>query len=201
MAGTECASAAQVWNLNEETLLAANAILGDRRDKRRLLGMHGLLRARPCARPAHRSAVRLPLRPSLSALLPRIPARSASGSSPHAAAVAYGFFDPRRVVLPGSSGAELAKQHSRTRYLLVPVATLNHVCLGSVFAWSMFNQPLMRLLGVVAPAAADWTLGDVTLTFSLIMGGFAWGAVFSKHLDRMVRAAAPPPAQRRAGDG
>jgi len=49
----------------------------------------------------------------------------------------------------------------------------------------MFNQPLMRLQGVVVPAASDWTLGDVTVTFSLVMGGFAWGAVFSSYLDRM----------------
>lgn len=73
---------------------------------------------------------------------------------------------------------------SRTRWALIPFATANHVCLGSVFAWSLFNQPLMRLNGVVAPAASDWTLGDSTTTFSLVMGGFAWGFVFSRYLDR-----------------
>ena len=91
------------------------------------------------------------------------------------------FFDPARIVLHEDPAA-LA---GRVRWRLVPFATLNHLSLGSVFAWSMFNQPLMRLQGVVVPAAHDWTLGDVTVTFSLIMGGFAWGAVFSKHLDRM----------------
>ncbi|KAH9256315.1 hypothetical protein BASA81_005536 [Batrachochytrium salamandrivorans] len=73
---------------------------------------------------------------------------------------------------------------SRTRWVLIPFATANHVCLGSVFAWSLFNQPLMRLNGVVAPAASDWTLGDSTTTFSLVMGGFAWGFVFSRYLDQ-----------------
>lgn len=37
---------------------------------------------------------------------------------------------------------------------------------------------------MVAPASNDWLLGDITLTFSLVMGGFVWGAVFSKYLDR-----------------
>ena len=37
--------------------------------------------------------------------------------------------------------------------------------------------------GVVVPASADWAIGDVTITFSLVMGGFAWGAVFGKYLD------------------
>lgn len=41
----------------------------------------------------------------------------------------------------------------------------------------------MRVNGVVAPAASDWALSDITTTFSLVMGGFIWGAVFSKKLD------------------
>ncbi|GBG33808.1 Monocarboxylate transporter 14 [Hondaea fermentalgiana] len=69
------------------------------------------------------------------------------------------------------------------RWALIPAATLNHMCIGSIFAWSIFNTPLTRLSGVVAPAANDWLLGDVTVTFSLVMGGFAWGAVFGNRLD------------------
>jgi hypothetical protein len=69
------------------------------------------------------------------------------------------------------------------RHALLPAAMLNHLCLGSVFAWSVFSQPLMRLGGVVTPACADWALGDVSVTFSLVMGGFAWGAVLGRQLD------------------
>lgn len=61
---------------------------------------------------------------------------------------------------------------------------INHLCLGSVFAWSIFNQPLTRLHGFLVPASADWTLGDVSITFSLVMAGFAWGAFLSKYLER-----------------
>ena len=52
-----------------------------------------------------------------------------------------------------------------------------------MFAWSIFNQPLTRLHGVIAPAALDWSMGDVAITFSLVMGGFAWGALLGKTLD------------------
>lgn len=69
------------------------------------------------------------------------------------------------------------------RHALLPAAMLNHLCLGSVFAWSVFSQPLMRLGGVVTPACADWALGEVSITFSLVMGGFAWGAVLGRQLD------------------
>lgn len=68
------------------------------------------------------------------------------------------------------------------RYRLLPFAMVNHLCLGSILAWSMFNVPLTRLDGVVAPAAHDWMLGDIGVTFSLVMGGFVWGSILSSRL-------------------
>jgi MFS family permease len=67
---------------------------------------------------------------------------------------------------------------------LLPLAMLNHLALGSVFAWSIFNKPLTRIHGVVVPSADDWALSDVSLTFSLVMGGFVWGAILSNKLDQ-----------------
>ena len=37
--------------------------------------------------------------------------------------------------------------------------------------------------GVVVPASTDWALGDGTVTFSLVMGGFAWAGVFGNYLE------------------
>ena len=49
----------------------------------------------------------------------------------------------------------------------VPVpAIATHLCIGSVYSWSLFNEPLTRELGVVASAAADWDLGMVVPVFS-----------------------------------
>jgi hypothetical protein len=70
---------------------------------------------------------------------------------------------------------------SINRFIFVPAAIINHMCLGGVFAWSMFNEPITHLHGVVAPAVADWTLSQTSMTFSLIMGGFVWGAFVAKY--------------------
>jgi len=57
--------------------------------------------------------------------------------------------------------------------------------MGSVFAWSLLNEPIMRQHGVVVNAPQDWTLGQVSVTFSLIMGGFAWGIVCGRYFETL----------------
>jgi len=64
---------------------------------------------------------------------------------------------------------------------IVPAAVFTQLSLGSVFAWSLFNQPLTHLQGVVAPAAADWTLSQIMPVFSTTMAVFGVGcAVFGR---------------------
>ena len=41
-----------------------------------------------------------------------------------------------------------------------------HLCIGSVYAWSIFNTPLTREFGVIAASSADWSLGSVVPIFS-----------------------------------
>lgn len=43
----------------------------------------------------------------------------------------------------------------------------------------------MRQHGVVVHAPQDWTLGQVSVTFSLIMGGFAWGIVCGRFFESL----------------
>lgn len=45
---------------------------------------------------------------------------------------------------------------------------LTHVCLGSCYAWSVINEPIIRSLGVVTSASADWTLASIAPVFSLM---------------------------------
>lgn len=52
------------------------------------------------------------------------------------------------------------------RWLVPPAAVAIHLCIGSVYAWSIFNPPLVKQLGVVASAADDWTLSSVVWIFS-----------------------------------
>jgi hypothetical protein len=55
--------------------------------------------------------------------------------------------------------------YNRYRSALPALAT--NICGGSVYAWSIFNNPLTRELGVVASCSADWTLTDVVPVFSV----------------------------------
>lgn len=52
------------------------------------------------------------------------------------------------------------------RWLVPPASVSIHLCIGSVYAWSIFNAPLTREVGVVAAAASDWGLGSVVPIFS-----------------------------------
>ena len=55
---------------------------------------------------------------------------------------------------------------SFNRWLVPPAAIATHMCIGSVYAWSIFNGPLSRELGVVAASNMDWALADLVPVFS-----------------------------------
>ncbi len=52
------------------------------------------------------------------------------------------------------------------RWRVPPASIAIHLCIGSVYAWSIFNPPLVKQMGVVASAADDWTLSSVVWIFS-----------------------------------
>jgi MFS family permease len=53
------------------------------------------------------------------------------------------------------------------RWLVPPASIAIHLCIGSVYAWSIYNPPLIRVFGVVTPAADDWRLSDVVWIFTV----------------------------------
>ena len=53
------------------------------------------------------------------------------------------------------------------RWWVPPASIAIHLCIGSVYAWSLFNPALIRVLGVVAPAPGDWALDQVVWIFSV----------------------------------
>ena len=53
------------------------------------------------------------------------------------------------------------------RWLIAPAALGIHLCIGSVYAWSLYNPALIKRLGVVTSAADDWTFTSVALTFTV----------------------------------
>lgn len=65
------------------------------------------------------------------------------------------------------------------RWKVPPASIAIHLCIGSVYAWSIYNPPLTRLFGVVAPAADDWTLASVTWIFSVAIVFLGLSAAFA----------------------
>ena len=53
------------------------------------------------------------------------------------------------------------------RWLIAPAALGIHLCIGSVYAWSLFNPSLIKRIGVVTSAADDWSLKGVVWVFTV----------------------------------
>lgn len=65
------------------------------------------------------------------------------------------------------------------RWLVPPASIAIHLCIGSVYAWSIFNPALVKSLGVVASAGSDWSLQDVTRIFTVAIVFLGLSAAFA----------------------
>jgi len=54
-----------------------------------------------------------------------------------------------------------------SRWRVPPAALAIHLCIGQVYAFSVFNLPLSRLIGGSEPAAGDWKLTTIGWIFSV----------------------------------
>lgn len=72
------------------------------------------------------------------------------------------------------------------RWRVPPASIAIHLCIGSVYSWSIFNPALVRESGIVASAASDWTLSSVIWIFSvaIVCLGLA-AAIAGKWLERV----------------
>src|SRR5690349_16602852 len=61
-----------------------------------------------------------------------------------------------------------------SRWLIPPAALCVHLCIGQAYAFSVFNLPMTKLLGITQSAPGDWALTDLGWIFSL--GIFFLGA-------------------------
>ena len=68
-----------------------------------------------------------------------------------------GVFSPGRIVArPGFS-----------RWMVPPAALCVHLCIGQAYAFSVFNLPMTRLLGITKSTPDDWKLTDLGWIFSI----------------------------------
>ncbi|MCH8495607.1 MAG: OFA family MFS transporter [Balneolales bacterium] len=74
---------------------------------------------------------------------------------------------------------------THNRWLIPPAALAIHLAIGQVYAFSVFNLPLSRILGVSESVAADWRLTTIGWIFSIaiVFLGLS-AAVFGKWLER-----------------
>ncbi|MBI1184226.1 MFS transporter [bacterium] len=77
-------------------------------------------------------------------------------------------------------------RHGYNRWLVPISALCIHLCIGQIYAFSVFNQPLSRLIGINQQAADDWKLSSIGWIFSIAL--FCLGAaaaIFGKWMERV----------------
>ena len=65
------------------------------------------------------------------------------------------------------------------RWLVPPASIAIHLCIGSVYAWSMFNPALIKVLGVVSSSGDDWSLSQVVWIFSVAIVSLGLAAAYA----------------------
>jgi MFS family permease len=72
------------------------------------------------------------------------------------------------------------------RFMVPPAALAVHLCIGQAYAFSTFNLPLTKLIGLTKSAPGDWNLTELGWIFSiaiLFLGSAA--AVFGRWVERV----------------
>jgi len=54
-----------------------------------------------------------------------------------------------------------------SRWMVPPAALCIHLCIGQAYAFSVFNLPMSKLIGITKPAPDDWKLTDLGWIFSI----------------------------------
>src|ERR1700710_2327218 len=66
-----------------------------------------------------------------------------------------------------------------TRWMVPPAALAVHLCIGQAYAFSVFNAPLTRVIGITQSAPDDWTLTTLGWIFSLAIVFLGLSAAFA----------------------
>ncbi len=54
-----------------------------------------------------------------------------------------------------------------SRWMVPPAALCVHLCIGQAYAFSVFNLPMTKLIGISQSAPNDWTLPELGWIFSM----------------------------------
>src|SRR3954466_6403770 len=76
---------------------------------------------------------------------------------------------PSRSLLPFLDREHTIAGAGYSRWMVPPAALCVHLCIGQAYAFSVFNLPMTKLLGISQSAPGDWKLTDLGWIFSLAM--------------------------------
>ncbi|MEM1215377.1 MAG: OFA family MFS transporter [Bacteroidota bacterium] len=72
------------------------------------------------------------------------------------------------------------------RWLVPPAALAIHLCIGQIYAYSVFNKPMTQVVGITESTAQDWKLTTLGWIFSIALFTLgASAAIFGKWLERV----------------
>jgi MFS family permease len=66
-----------------------------------------------------------------------------------------------------------------SRWMVPPAALAVHLCIGQAYAFSVFNSPLTRVIGITQSAPDDWSLTTLGWIFSLAIVFLGLSAAFA----------------------
>src|SRR5260370_5841715 len=66
-----------------------------------------------------------------------------------------------------------------SRWMVPPAALAVHLCIGQAYAFSVFNAPLTRVIGITQSAPDDWSLTTLGWIFSLAIVFLGLSAAFA----------------------
>src|SRR5882672_9044321 len=73
-----------------------------------------------------------------------------------------------------------------SRWLVPPAALAIHLCIGQAYAFSVFNLPMTKLIGIQKPAPEDWSLEALGWIFSIALAMLGLSAaMFGKWLEKV----------------
>lgn len=72
------------------------------------------------------------------------------------------------------------------RWLIPPAALAVHLSIGQIYAYSVFNAPLTKVIGITSSTAEDWKLTTIGWIFSIALGVLgASAAMFGSWMERV----------------
>ena len=94
---------------------------------------------------------------------------------------------------------EIEAQPGFNRWLIPPAALAIHLSIGQAYAFSVFNLPLSRAIGITASVPADWRLTQLGWVFTLAIVFLGLSAAgFGRWLERVGPRTSGLAAGRRA---